>query len=120
MATATFVHGSPVMLDHTPGAAVAAGDIIVVGDEIRIAHQPIAANALGALAAPSGNAVYRIPKATGASTAIAAGKRVWWNAGGSVVTETQSTHKPLGITVAAVGDNDASVLVRHCYFSVEP
>jgi predicted RecA/RadA family phage recombinase len=119
MATATFIHGSPVMLDHKPVSEIAAGDLVVVGDEIRIAHQAITANALGALAAPSGNAVYRVPKATGASTAIAAGKRVWWNAGSAVVTETQSTHKPLGITVAAAGDSDASVLVRHCYFSVE-
>ena len=120
MATATFIHGSPVMLDHKPAAEIAAGDIVVVGDEVRIAHQAIVANALGALAAPSGNAVYRVPKATGASTAIAAGKRVWWNAAGGVVTETQSTHKPLGITVAASVDGDATVLVRHCYFSVEP
>jgi predicted RecA/RadA family phage recombinase len=117
MPIATFVHGTPLMLDHTPAAALAAGDIVVVGDETRIAHSSIAADALGSLAAPAGNAVYRVPKATGVGTAIADGKRLWWDATNEVATETQSTHKPLGISVGASVDADETLLVRHAYFS---
>ena len=117
MADVRFVQGSTIMVDHTPGADVPLGAIVVVGDETRIAHRAIPANTAGALAAPSGTAVYRVPKATGVGTAIADGKRVWWEAGNSVGTETQGALKPLGISVGAAGDNDDSFLVRHCYFS---
>jgi len=111
MAQATFRHGNPLMVDYTPGSAVDAGDVIVVGDEIRIAHVDIPANTLGALAA--GGGVYRFAKAAGTSKAIAAGKRVYWDASGEVVTETASTHKIAGRTVAATGDDDTEVDVIH-------
>ena len=62
MATATFVQdGSSI--DYTPSADVAAGDVVVQNDLVGIAKQPIAANALGALAVAG---VFEVPKATGA------------------------------------------------------
>lgn len=36
-------------LDHTPGSAVAAGDIVVLGNLVTVAERPIAANELGAV-----------------------------------------------------------------------
>lgn len=53
---AIFVSGSPLMVDYTPESAVAAGDIIIIGSSIRIAHTPIAAGALGSVSA--GGAIY--------------------------------------------------------------
>lgn len=108
---AEFVHGSPLMVDHTPSADVSAGDVVVVGDICRIAHRDIAANTLGALAA--GGGVYRMPKETGSSTAIAAGTKVYWDAGNSVITDAAGSLKAVGYTVAASVDGDATQLVHH-------
>jgi len=110
MAVATFVHDGAA-IDYTPGAAVAAGDVVVQGELIGIAKTPIAANALGALAV---DGVYDLPKATGVSTAITAGALVYWDvADGEATTAADSgTNKLLGKTIAAAGDNDATVRVR--------
>ena len=107
----TFRHGEPLMVDYTPGSAVTAGDVLVIGSDIRIAHSDIAANELGALAA--GGGVYRFPKATGSGEAITTGTRVYWDASGEVATTTASTNKIIGDTVAAAGDDDATVDVIH-------
>lgn len=113
MATPTVQlhHGSPIMVDYTPSGDVAGGDVVVVGDVPMIAHNDIANGELGALAA--GGGVYRVPKTVATSSAIAAGANVWWDAGNGVATTTASTHKHLGETVAAAGDDDAFVLVKH-------
>ena len=100
---AQFVKGDPVMLDYTPGSAVDAGDVVVVGDLPLIAHQDIAANALGALAA--GGGVYKVT----ADAAIAAGKKVWWNNTAKKVTETSAGNEEFGYlspdsSAAADGD----------------
>ena len=116
MAIATFVHGDTIMVDHTPSSAVAAGDIVVVGQECRIAHRDIAANALGSLASPGGEGVYDIAKGAGELTA---GAKVWWDASGEVATATQSTHKPLGFVVETAASAATTVRVRHAYFSSE-
>lgn len=118
MANATFVHGSTIMVDHIPSSDVSAGDIVVVGEETRIAHSDIAANTLGALAAPGGDAVYDVTKDDDDDT-MTAGAKVWWDAGNSVATTTQSTHKPLGFVVETAAKTDDTVRIRHAYFSSE-
>lgn len=95
-------------IDYTPSSAVDAGDVVVIGDMTAIAARPIAANALGAVTI---RGVFRVPKATGSAAAIAAGKKVYWDAGDEVATTTASSHKVLGWTVAAAGDDDDSILV---------
>ncbi len=87
--------GEPQTVNHTPGGAIAAGDVVVVGDSVRIARRDIAANALGALDAQGG--VYRVA----GDAAIASGKVVYWNDAANKVTETASTHKVFGETVSA-------------------
>lgn len=100
------------MCDYTPsGADIAAGEVVVVGNVIQIAHLDIEDGVLGALAV--GGGVYRVPKATGGGSAIAAGKRVYWDNTNNVATETASTHKILGYTVAAAADGDDEVDVYH-------
>jgi len=108
MATAAFVQEGGAV-DYTPSADAAAGDVVVQGDLVGVAPRPIAANALGALAV---GGVFEFPKATGTGKAIAAGKKVYWDATNKQATETSSGNTFLGKTVAAVGDSDAAVRVR--------
>lgn len=58
--SAVLHHGDPLMIDYTPTAAVTAGDMILIGTKLCVAHLDIAADELGSLAYPGGNAVYRI------------------------------------------------------------
>jgi len=110
MAQAVFVHEG-CAIDHTPGADVAAGDVVVQGDLVGVAKQPIAAGKLGALAVQG---VFDFAKATGAGTAIAMGALVYWDA--TVDQATTSTgagaNKLIGKTVRAAADGDATVRVR--------
>lgn len=109
---AQFRCGKPIVVDHTPSADVATGDILVVGDLPLIAHTPIPADQPGSLAA--GHGVYKVPKATGASSAIAGCKRVYWDSTNKIVTTTAGSLKGLGYTTpAGAGDNDATVEVLH-------
>lgn len=110
MATATFVHEGGT-INYTPGSAVAAGDVVVQGELVGVAKQPIAANALGALAVTG---VFDFPKATGVGTGITAGAKVYWDAGNTVATTDDGTgaNKLIGKVVTAAGDDDATVRVR--------
>jgi len=108
---ATYLHGDAQMVEYTAGADISAGDVIVTNDTPRIAHLDIANGALGALAARGG--VYRMPKASGSTTAIAADKKVYWDATNHVVTTTSSGNKGFGVTVKASVDGDTTQVVRH-------
>ena len=110
MATATFIQEG-CAIDYTPGAAVAAGDVVVQGDLVGVATRPIAANELGALVV---DGVFDFPKASGVGTAISVGSIVYWDAGAQQATTSSGAgaNKELGKTVAAAGDNDTTVRVR--------
>jgi predicted RecA/RadA family phage recombinase len=58
MATATFRHGEPLMIDHVAAADITAGDIIIVGNGSGltnvVAHLDIANGATGSAAAGGG------------------------------------------------------------------
>jgi len=110
MATAQFIHDGN-SIDYTPGADVSAGDVVVQGDLIGIAKLDIASGALGALAMTG---VFDVPKTSGVGEAIAAGAKVYWDiADGVAKTDDESgANKYIGKTVAAAGDDDATVRVR--------
>jgi predicted RecA/RadA family phage recombinase len=108
MATAQFIHDGK-SIDYTPGADVAAGDVVVQNDLLGVAKLDIAANTLGALAVTG---VFDVPKATGAGTAIGAGAKVYWNATAKQATTTATGNKYLGKTIKAAVDADATVRVR--------
>lgn len=64
-------------IDYTPGAAVTAGDVIVLGEMVGVADQDIEANKLGAI---SIEGVYEFTKKDHATTEpIAAGQPVYWD-----------------------------------------
>jgi predicted RecA/RadA family phage recombinase len=69
-------------IDHTPEAAVTAGDVILVGTIPAVAPCNIDAAALGSLKITG---VWDVPKVTGALTA---GDAIYWDAAGSPVTGT--------------------------------
>jgi len=98
-------------IDYTPDAAVSAGDVVVQGDLVAIATRDIDASKLGALATEG---VFEIPKASGAGTAIASGKRVYWDATNKQATESSggAVNKLLGTTVLAAADADTTVQVK--------
>ena len=110
MATGQFIHDGKA-IDYTPGADVTAGDVVVQADLIGIAKLDIAADNLGALAVTG---VFDLPKTTGVGEAIAAGAEVFWDVADQVAkTDSESgANKKLGRTVAAAGDDDATVRVR--------
>lgn len=96
-------------IDYTPGTAVTAGDVVVQNELIGVAVADIAANEKGSLQI---DAVVKAPKSTGTSTAIAAGKLVYWDADNEVVTETAGSLKKMGVTVAAATDSESVAYVQ--------
>ena len=108
--SATYVQEGDA-IDYTPGADVAAGEVVVQGDLIGVAKTPIASGKLGSLAV---DGVFDFPKATGVSTAIAVGQTVYWDAGDEQAKEDDESgaNKLLGKTVKAAADGDATVRVR--------
>lgn len=107
MALAIFVQEGN-SIDYTPSAAVAAGDVVVQGDLVGVARTPIAANAPGSLAIVG---AFDFAKATGASSGIAVGTKVYWDGVAKVATATVGTNKFLGKTVKAAVDADTTVRV---------
>lgn len=107
MLMAEFFHGSPTMVDHTPGSAVSAGDVVVTNDTPRVAHVDIAASTLGDLA--TGGGVYKMT----ADGAIGADKKVYWNAVASKVTLTAGSNKIFGVTTTAAAADGDPIYVRH-------
>lgn len=109
MADATFKHGNPRMLEHTPGSDVDAGDVVLTGDTPRVAHTPLTANLLGALAAAGG--VYEMI----GDNSIAADKVVYWDVSAGKVSEDDDTgtNAVFGFTVTACAQNGSTCLVRH-------
>ncbi len=108
MAQAVFVHDGEC-IDYTPGAAVAAGEVVVQGDLIGVAKQPIPANVPGALAVEG---VFDFATATGGGTGLAAGALAYWDNVAKVATATAAGNKLLGKVVKAAADADATVRIR--------
>ena len=90
MAEATFWHGNPHYVDHTPGSAVAAGQVIVAGDSVYVAHVDIAANEKAAVAAFGGS--YKVT----ADGALSGGVQVYWDNGAKKVTATAAGNERFG------------------------
>jgi predicted RecA/RadA family phage recombinase len=100
---AAIRYGSTNVVDYTPVSAVAAGEVVVVGELNMIAHTPIPANTLGALAC--GGGIYKAQ----AAGAITAGAKVYWDNAANRVTTTVGSNKVLGwlcpySSAAAAGD----------------
>jgi predicted RecA/RadA family phage recombinase len=87
-----------VMVNHTPGSAVTAGDVLVIGETCRIAHTDIAADELGALAA--GGGVYLVDCIDTAG--ISNGTKVYWDdVSNGVTKDITAGGAPFGFAVEA-------------------
>lgn len=105
---ATYVQEGDAV-DYTPGADVAAGDVIVQGDLVGVAPRLIKANALGALAVTG---VYDFTKSTAGGSAIGAGVLVYWDDTANQATATAIGNKLIGKSIKAAADGDATVRIR--------
>jgi predicted RecA/RadA family phage recombinase len=103
---AQFVHEGDYV-DYTPGAAVAAGDVVVQGDLVGVAKGDIAANKLGALALTG---VFDFAKAT--NVAYAVGTILYWDDTNNIVTATATGNKQVGKVVRGAATTDPTVRVR--------
>ena len=92
-------------IDHMPETAVAAGDVVVVGNLTGIARLDIPAGVLGALALTG---VYDVAKATGT---VAAGTPLYWNAANKKASSIATGNPYLGKAVRAAGASDETVRV---------
>lgn len=103
-----YKHGDVLMVDYTPsGADVTAGDIVLVGNAACVAHTDIPDGELGALAYPSGTAVYEIIEATswnGAEDSGAIGTSVYVEAGGDL-SNSPTSNFLVGVVLSAYDDD---------------
>jgi predicted RecA/RadA family phage recombinase len=90
---AIFIHDGDT-IDHIPSTDVAAGAVVVQGELIGIAKQPIKAGKLGALSVVG---VFDFPVTS--LTGWAVGDLAYWDATAQVATETQAGNKLLGKVV---------------------
>lgn len=110
MPEATYIQSGDA-IDHTPGADVAVGQVVVLGDLIGIAKTAIAANQLGALAVEG---VFDVAKEGGAAVTFALGDFAYWDDTNNVAVTTDGggANKLLGKAVKAAADVDTLVRVR--------
>lgn len=110
MGTATRVQDGKY-INYTPSSAVSSGDVVVLGDLVTVADLDIAADELGNLTLEG---VYDFPKASGVSTAITVGTKLYWDEADQQATDDDDsgTNKYLGKNIQAAGDDDETVKVK--------
>lgn len=107
---AQFRRGENVeMMDHTPGSAIEAGTVVVLGDIVAIAHRDIPANVKGALAIGGGQ--YKAL----AAAAYTVGTHVYWDNTANRVNSSAAAgaNKYLGKIVSASSGADTYCEFTH-------
>lgn len=105
MAEATFRHGAPVMVDHTPSSGnISEGQVVLLGSVTAntagtgaiaaVAHRPIINSTLGALAV--GGGVYDVTNLNNAAN----GAKVYWDDSNNKVTTVSTNNAKFGYIVA--------------------
>jgi predicted RecA/RadA family phage recombinase len=103
---ASYVQKGDV-LDYTPAAAVAAGDVVVIGSLVGVAPVAIAANAMGSLAI---DGVWSMPCATGATGAQ--GSAISWYAVSGVAHASTGTAAGKLAKARDAGDTTVHVVLN--------
>lgn len=101
---AEIKRGTPEPFDHTPGADVAAGEVVVVNNTVlcAMATQPIANGKLGSL---NIGGIYKTKVAT-ANTSK--GAKVWWDNTANACTTTSTNNTPFGYIVDDLADGNVA------------
>lgn len=94
------------LLDYTPGSAVAAGEVLVLGSLVAVAPRPIASGALGAVAVEG---VWSMPCASGATGAQ--GSLIKWYATSGVAHAATGTNAGYLAADRLAGDTSVKVLL---------
>lgn len=106
---AIYRYGEQARIDHTPSRAVAAGEVVVLSDDlIGIATEAIGASAKGSLCT---RGVFDVAKDTTSGTAFTEGEQVFWDEANNVAVNAVGAHKFLGYAVAAAADSASTVRV---------
>ena len=96
-------------INYTPGSAVTAGDVVVVGEIVAHAPNNISASVEGVLQIEG---IIEFPKDSGSGTALTQGQRVYWDASNEVITGTAASHKIAGYVAEAAGTTATTVQVK--------
>lgn len=111
------------IIDHTPGSAVAAGDVVVINSIPTVAEAAIASGVEGGVTM---DGVFRMPKKTGAISALGPvywdtdGDPVTGTAGSGAATTTAAGNLFVGYAVAAAASDDEEVDVKRVLASPFP
>jgi predicted RecA/RadA family phage recombinase len=109
MPQATFRHGDPLMIDYTPAANAAAGDVVLLGNTAGIccviAHDPLVSATPAAVAA--GGGVYDVVSLQNSAN----GTKVWWDDSADKVTTTSTNNALFGFIVSG-GSAGANTTVK--------
>jgi predicted RecA/RadA family phage recombinase len=105
---AVLVQSIGNQIDYTPSADVAAGEVIIQGDLVGVAHRPIPANTPGALVI-GGVLDFAKPTSAGSASGMTVGIKVYWDDTNNVATVTAGSNKQIGKIVKVAADGDAAV-----------
>lgn len=115
MTEASYYHNG-CNLDHTPGSAVSAGEVLKLDDDrVAVPANPIGASELGGVDVDQ--YVYKFTKASGSGVTFAVGDDVYWDASAASAVQPGldldgSADHYVGRCIAAAGDSQAYVLVQ--------
>ncbi len=96
------------MIDVTLGADIASGDPLLIGDILAIAPKAGVSGDTGFPMAVEG--VYEVAKLS--TDTFVPGQILYWDAGNSRLTETASTHKPVGVCWGTYGNPTSTCLIK--------
>jgi len=113
MATFTFRHGDPIMMDHTPAAGdVTAGDYVELGNltglTCGVAHKDIANTELGALAV--GGGVYDVKVA---NTGVAVGDKLHYDSTLVALSDVSTNNSQFGFALEATAAANLTIKCLH-------
>ena len=101
--------GAGNTIQHTPGADVTAGNVIVIEDKVCVAKNNILTGKIGEL---DTSGEFLFPK--DGATAFTKGKKVYYDTGASEATETEGTNKLIGYVTRSALAADTEVA---CYLA---
>lgn len=102
---------------YAHSAAVVAGEVIIMEDQVLIAVNAAGADVMNVYAYECRAA---FPKADGVGEGIDTAVYVYWDAVNEVVTDVAMGNVPLGIAIEDSADADTEVVVDLCSFTISP
>lgn len=103
------VHGTSLALDHTPGGAIVAGEVVRLGGNLcGVAPEAIEANRKGAVEA---DGIFYLAKDDTAGPVFAVGDQVEWDDTANLAVVAAAGDFDIGICTEAAGATDGRVQI---------